>query len=181
MAHRPSGKLCPLLFGGGLGEGTQEEGALRKAGQWVPALVAPSAAVTCFICSCLASPASPHSLTGLFSQISSLGSVLSSDLLLEDAEPRPPSLSAPLPTCPPRFLPGTRHTVVAPPRRAMSQQGGDPCPLDPEGPALGSAGPCGLPRCPLLLVVGAGALLALKLEFFGLAGAASSNQEPTSA
>ena len=63
LAHRPSGKLCPLLFGGGLGEGTQEEGALRKAGQWVPALVAPSAAVTCFICSCLASPASPHSLT----------------------------------------------------------------------------------------------------------------------
>ena len=101
LAHRPSGKLCPLLFGGGLGEGTQEEGALRKAGQWVPALVAPSAAVTCFICSCLASPASPHSLTGLFSQISSLGSVLSSDLLLEDAEPRPPSL------CPPPHLPTT--------------------------------------------------------------------------
>ena len=25
-AHRPSGKLCPLLFGGGLGEGPQEEG-----------------------------------------------------------------------------------------------------------------------------------------------------------
>ena len=27
LAHRPSGKLCPLLFGGGLREGTQEEGS----------------------------------------------------------------------------------------------------------------------------------------------------------
>ena len=27
LAHRPSGKLCPLLFGGGLREGTQEKGA----------------------------------------------------------------------------------------------------------------------------------------------------------
>lgn len=53
-------------------------------------------------------------------------------------------------------------------------------PPDPEAPALGIAGPCGLPRCPLLLVAGAGALLALKLEFFGLAGAAF-NQEPASA
>lgn len=182
MAHRPSGKLCPLLFGGGLGEGTQEEGAPEEGRAMGPSTRSPPAQLgRCFICSCLASPASPHSLTGLFSQISSLGSVLSSDLLLEDSEPRPPSLSALLPTCPPRFLPGTRHTVVAPPRRAMSQQGGDPCPLDPEGPALGIAGPCGLPRCPLLLVVRAGALLALKLEFFGLAGAVSSNQEPASA
>lgn len=63
----------------------------------------------------------------------------------------------------------------------MSQQGGDPGPLDPEAPALGIEGLWGLHRCPLLLVVGAGALLALKLEFFGLAGAASSNQKPASA
>ena len=91
----------------------------------------------------------------------------------------PPHLPTMIPVA--TTLPGAQHTAVAPPRRAMSQQGGDLCPLDPEAPALGIVGLCGLHRCPLLLVVGAGALLALKLEFFGLAGAASSNQEPASA